>query len=186
MAEAASIAAALERLARGEGPAECVALPRDDGFREKRAQRRSKRSITLNVISMIDVTFLILVFFVCTTKTLDREEFLRTDLAQRGAALVTPTALALDEPPLRIELLREEGRTRIRVMAPMSQPDSFEQLSSLFASKLYSKENPSGLFPSDHPIELAPAKDVPWDDAVAAFNGLVRAGYQQIHFAGAS
>ena len=66
----------------------------------------------------------------------------------------------------------------------MAQPDTFEQLTAIFNSKRYSPDNPSGLFPADQPIELAPSQDVPWDDAVAAFNGLVRAGYQQIHFAG--
>ena len=72
----------------------------------------------------------------------------------------------------------------IKVLAPMTQPNSFDQLTEIFQSKLYSHENPHGLFPSDHPIELAPNQNVPWNDAVAAFNGLVRAGYQQIHFAG--
>ena len=160
MAEAVSIAAALDLLARGAGPVDSGPTA-DDAPVAKRA-----------------------VFFVCTTKTLDREELLRTDLSQRGSAVVNPTALALDEPPLRIELLRQDNHTVIKVLAPMSQPDSFEQLTALFNSKRYSTENPSGLFPSDHPIELAPAKDVPWNDAVSAFNGLVRAGYQQIHFVG--
>jgi len=80
--------------------------------------------------------------------------------------------------------LRIGQQTKIKIIAPMAQPDTFEQLTAIFNSKRYSTENPSGLFPADQPIELAPSKDVPWDDAVAAFNGLVRAGYQQIHFAG--
>jgi biopolymer transport protein ExbD len=183
VAEAVSIAAALDLLKRGAGPLD-AAPTADDAPVAKRAARRARRGIALNLTPMIDVTFLLLVFFVCTTKTLDREELLRTDLSQRGGAVVNPTALALDEPPLRIELLRIDNHTVIKVLAPMSQPDSFEQLTALFNSKRYSTENPSGLFPSDHPIELAPAKDVPWNDAVSAFNGLVRAGYQQIHFAG--
>jgi len=182
--DSASIAAALDLLALG-GQSFDEALSSDDNAPvAKRADRRARRGIALNLTPMIDVTFLLLVFFVCTTKTLDREELLRTDLRQRTSALVQPTALALDEPPLRIELFRKESQTVIKILAPMPQPDSFEQLTVTLNSKRYSKENPAGLFSCDHPIELAPAKDVPWNDAVAAFNGLVRAGYQQIHFAG--
>ncbi len=189
MGDAATISAALDRLARGEAAdAAAPSIAAEDGaLAARRAQRRAKRGITLNVISMIDVSFLILVFFVCTTKTLTREEFLRTELSQRSTVTETaPQSMALDEPPLRIELVRDEGRTRIRVLAPMAQPESFEQLASIFQAKRYSRENPAGLFSADHPIELAPAQDVPWEDAVAAFNGLVRAGYLQIRFAGAS
>ncbi len=183
MAEAASIATALDLLIRGEGPVTDCSLDINDTLVKRRAVRRSKRGISLNVIPMIDVTFFLLVFFVCANKTLDREELLRTDLSQRGIAMVNPTALTLDEPPLRIELIRKDNSTLIQILAPIAQPESFEQLSTIFSSKLYSSENPSGLFPSDHPIELAPSKEVPWEDAVAAFNSLVRAGYQQIHFA---
>jgi biopolymer transport protein ExbD len=183
VAEAASIAAALDELDRGQGPVETYSHSTDDVLANRRAARRAKRGISLNVIPMIDVTFFLLVFFVCANKTLDREELLRTDLSQRGVAMVNPTALTLDEPPLRIELFRKDNHTMIKVLAPMAQPESFEQLTEVFYSKRYSPENPNGLFPSDHPLELAPAKEVPWEDAVAAFNGLVRAGYQQIHFA---
>lgn len=184
MGEAAFLAAALDQLAHGTGPVETIAQIRDDKLANKRAARRANRGIKLNVIPMIDVTFFLLVFFVCANKTLDREEFLRTDLSQRGVAVVSPNSLALDEPPLRIELLRIGQHTKIKILAPMAQPDTFEQLTAVLNSKRYSTENPTGLFPADQPIELAPAKDVPWDDAVSAFNGLVRAGYQQIHFAG--
>jgi biopolymer transport protein ExbD len=184
VAEAAILAAALDQLARGTEPMGASLQILDDKLAEKRAARRGNRGIKLNVIPMIDVTFFLLVFFVCANKTLDREEFLRTDLSQRGGAAVSPNSLALDEPPLRIELLRVDQQTKIKIIAPMAQPDSFEQLTAIFNSKRYSPENPSGLFPADQPIELAPSQDVPWDDAVAAFNGLVRAGYQQIHFAG--
>ena len=184
MAEAASIAKALDLLAQGKGPVEPVWTTTHDTLANRRSMRRSKRGISLNVIPMIDVTFFLLVFFVCANKTLDREELLRTDLSQRGVAMVSPPSLALDEPPLRIELFRKDNQTVIKVLAPMTQPNSFDQLTEIFQSKLYSHKNPHGLFPSDHPIELAPNQDVPWNDAVAAFNGLVRAGYQQIHFAG--
>jgi hypothetical protein len=66
---------------------------------------------------------------------------------------------------------------------PLPQPADSEQLGALLASKLYGPGNPGGLFAADQPIELAPSKDAPWEDAVAAFNAITRAGYTRVSFA---
>ena len=66
MAEAVSIAEALDLLKRGAGPLD-AAPTADDAPVAKRAARRARRGIALNLTPMIDVTFLLLVFFVCTT-----------------------------------------------------------------------------------------------------------------------
>ena len=132
---------------------------------------------------MIDVTFLLLVFFVCTTKALDKQALLRADLSERGGTGAAADALALDEPPLRIEIVREGAATRFRVMAPMPQPEGANDLGALLAARRFGPGNPNGLFGADQPIELAPAREVPWEDAVAAFNAITRAGYTRISFA---
>ena len=92
-------------------------------------------------------------------------------------------ALALDEPPLRIELAREGAATRYRVLAPMPQPAGANDLGAMLAARRYSAGNPTGLFAADQPIELAPAREVPWEEAVNAFNAITRAGYTRISFA---
>jgi biopolymer transport protein ExbD len=184
VAEAAAIVDALARLRRGasERPA-----PRDESLdrrlREAQAKRRARRGLSLNLTPMIDVTFLLLVFFVCTTKALDKQALLRADLSERGGTGVAADALALDEPPLRIELVREGGATRYRVLAPMPQPGDAVELGAMLATRRYGPGNPTGLFAAEQPIELAPAREVPWEEAVAAFNAVTRAGYTRISFA---
>jgi biopolymer transport protein ExbD len=183
VADAAHIVQALAQLRRGEGPVgESMELVLDRRLEESRAKRRARGRQQPNLMPMIDVTFLLLVFFVCTTKVLDKERLLRADLSERGGAVVGD-ALSLEEPPLRIEVRMQDGHSALRVMAPLPQPADAEQLASLLASKLYGPANPGGLFAADQPIELAPSKDAPWEDAVAAFNAITRAGYTRVSFA---
>jgi biopolymer transport protein ExbD len=183
VADAAHIIDALARLRQGDGPAPAHDdVEADRRLQESRAKRRRGSGLQLNLTPMIDVTFLLLVFFVCTTKALDKEGLLRADLSERGG-IVGSDALTLEEPPLRIEVRATEGRTTIRVMAPLPQPADAEQLGALLASKLYGPRNPGGLFSADQPIELAPSKEAPWEDAVAAFNAITRAGYTRVSFA---
>ena len=120
MADAAHIIDALARLRQGDGPApEQADAEADRRLLEARAKRRRGSGLQLNLTPMIDVTFLLLVFFVCTTKALDKEGLLRADLSERGG-IVGSDALTLEEPPLRIEVRVTDGRTALRVMAPAS------------------------------------------------------------------
>jgi len=181
----ATIAAHLRRLR--ESASSGAPLARDEDadlrLREARAKRRARGGLQLNLTPMIDVTFLLLVFFVCTTKALDKQALLRADLSERGGAGAGGEALALDEPPLRIELARDGASTRYRVLAPMPQPEGANDLGVMLAARRYGPGNPGGLFAADQPIELAPAREVPWEEAVSAFNAVTRAGYTRISFA---
>ncbi|MBM4007185.1 MAG: biopolymer transporter ExbD [Planctomycetes bacterium] len=184
MSDPATIAAHLRRLRDDVMSGTQLADDEDAErrLREARAKRRALGGLQLNLTPMIDVTFLLLVFFVCTTKALDKEGLLRADLSERGGAMPAD-ALSLDEPPLRVELRREDARTRVQVLAPMPQPEDPEELGFLLASRRYGPENPAGIFAADHPIELAPSADAPWEDTVAAFNAITRAGYTRVSFA---
>ena len=186
MADQGSIVAALAHLRQGAPTPEAVQEPHDDFDRrmqDARARRRGRRGLSLNLTPMIDVTFLLLVFFVCTTRALEKQALLRADLSEHGGTGATVDALTLEETPLRIEVRREAGATAYRVLAPTPQPSDSEQLTSILASRRYGPDNPGGLFAADQPIELAPTRETPWDDTVSAFNAISRAGYTRISFA---
>ena len=47
-------------------------------------------------------------------------------------------------------------------------------------------DRPNGLYPADHPIRIAAAGDVPWEDVASVFNAVVSAGYRSVAFGGGS
>jgi biopolymer transport protein ExbD len=150
-----------------------------------RVATRGPRGMGMNLTPLIDVTFLILVFFVCTAQVLERETLLRADLSEQVGS-VAVDSLDLEEPPLRIEIRASSGRRTIAIMAPLPQPKDAADLTNVLASRRYGPENPGGLFAADQPIELAPAADVSWERAVEVFNAVTRAGYTRVRFASPS
>ena len=177
MAEASTILEALGRMRRGE----ITAPPVAETGPAPRARRR-RGGLSLNLTPMIDVTFLLLVFFVCTTRALERESLLRADLTAE-ASPASSDALALDEPPLRIAIGREGGAMTLRLDAPLPPAGSTEELVRLLRDRRFGPDSPRGLFAADQPIELVPSREAPWEDAVAVFNAVTRAGYVRVGFA---
>lgn len=177
MADAGTILEALARMRRGE----LRASPSAPAPEPSPRSRRRRGGLSLNLTPMIDVTFLLLVFFVCTTRALERESLLRADLTAE-AGTTDSDALGLDEPPLRIAIGRQDGRVTVRIEAPLPQPGTVEELVALLRDRRFGPGNPSGLFAADQPIELAPSREAPWEDAVAIFNAVTRAGYTRVGF----
>ncbi len=141
--------------------------------------------VRLAMTPMIDVVFLLLVFFVCTVRFERNEAVYTLDLPQRGR---TADPLALQERPLVISLgARASGAVPIEVQADglRERPASFDALASLLTRARRSEEpgaDSGGLFVADHPVLVAPARDCGWQDAVDAFNAAVRAGFRNIGF----
>ena len=100
--------------------------------------------------------------------------------------------LSTKADPLVIELARVNGTTRITLSGGLTQPsdaaaqDGTAQLERILRDALLTRDRPQGLFEADHPIRIAPARDVPWEDVVGAFNAVVRAGYRAVAFGGGS
>jgi len=142
--------------------------------------------VRLAMTPMIDVVFLLLVFFVCTVRFERNEVVYTLDLPQRGR---TADPLALQERPLVIRVGARTGdRVPIDVQADglRERPTSFEALAATL-TRTRRGAGPdaatAGLFVADHPVLIAPAGDCGWQDAVDAFNAAVRAGFRNISFA---
>ena len=57
-------------------------------------------------------------------------------------------------------------------------------LERILRDAMITDATPNGLFTADHPVRLAPGRDVPWSDVVAAFRAVTGAGYRSIAFGG--
>ena len=143
------------------------------------AMNRDRASVQLNLTSMIDVVFQLLIYFLLGTNFVIGEQSYRMDLPVRTANSPV-TSLELDEDPLIIEVRhRNTGEAAVYVPGPWSSPRTVAKLREfLFSQRI----DQGGLYSLDHPIKIKPMGEATWEDAVEAFNAAFGAGYEDIGF----
>jgi len=152
-------------------------------------RKKSREPGQLNMTSMMDICFQLLIFFVLTANFTVNEGILPADLPQgTGAAaeeVITPN------PPLRITLSgvgTEMADVTITVDGAAPIPGgNFEALYLLLNGWRFDEvSNPSGTYMDDNPIIISPQNQVNWGAVVSTFNSALRARYVNINFAPAS
>ena len=154
------------------------------GIRKRRGRERSP--IGLNPVAMIDVVFLLLIYFMTATEFKQGEEIYRLDLPQRLPSAQVLDPFELDEDPLRISVATtglDEDNYRIQLSGPYAQPVTFEELFRFLEQRRISLHAPGGLFAADHPIIVEPTRTTRWEHAMQAFNAAARARYTNLTFA---
>lgn len=160
------------------------------------ADRRRRRSVVGTVLRgsmtpMIDVTFLLLVFFLSTTRWAREERVIAMDLARREAVSdAAPGAAPTPPPPpqdpfvLRDEALRLSVRADGSVDAgtPMNRRLALPDLRTALAAECRGAAHPTGMFEPSFPIVIAPADDAPWEVAVSALDAATAAGFRNVGF----
>lgn len=149
----------------------------------RRSRDRQRPRIALNLTAMIDVTFLLLVYFMTATQFKLGEEVYRLDLPERGAAFQQSDPFELDEEPLRIFVATIGQGLRsysLRVEGPYRQPRTFEDLHDFLRQRRIDELAPGGLFEPDHPIIIQPTRTAAWQHAMAAFNAAARARFTNV------
>lgn len=142
-------------------------------------RKRKAGTIGLNLTSMIDVVFLLLIYFMVATefKTVEESFPMDVPLRQHGQTI------ALDDEPLII-LVESAGAQpadiRIRLEGPWDSIGSLDDLSLFLRSNKASGFGRSGLFAGTHPILVKPTKNTRWEHAIAAYNTVVNAKYTNI------
>ena len=146
----------------------------------RRRRRRPPARLGLNLTAMIDVVFLLLVYFMAATEFKLGEEIYRMDLPRRGRA-VDPFALPRD--PLRIQVSSTAPGYVIRVPGAPVRPETFQELYDFLDQSRRGEGAVGGLYEADHPIIVEPANTARWEHAMEALNAAVRARYTNITFA---
>lgn len=152
---------------------------------EHTSRRRSSvhdKPGSLNLTSMIDVVFQLLIYFVVTASFAQGEGIIIAKLPQSGGA-----ASAEVEPPkqpLKI-ILTSTGMSayRINLEGYPAAPADFEQLGGLLEQL---RHDPSrgltGPYKDDNPIIIQPDGKTRWQHVVNAFNSTVAARYKNVSF----
>ena len=128
-----------------------------------RPTRRRLERITLNLASMIDVTFLILIYFLLTSVLVRPEDRLTTALQTEQET----GASASDFQPQVVEVIRHEGQPAYRV----GERIMFERRD--LATTL-------GGLPKSEGVFINVADDVPVGIAVTAMQEAYDAGFNQV------
>ena len=137
----------------------------------------------LQITSLIDVIFQLLIYFIVTASFVMGEGALPADLPHGGD--MARSRAVHPEQPLNI-LLRPVGNSsvRIEVQGFRKPTDSFAQLQDyLGALQFNPKLKRSGFYKPSNPVIIKPVGQVRWQHVLNAFNSAVAMGYENVSFA---
>ena len=145
-------------------------------FRPRRKRLPPRRGmLTLNLAPMIDVTFLLLIFFLITT-TFDLPEGVLASKLPRDTGVSVP--LPLSPIVIRVDPAGPEFADYTMRLDNASQvPADFNEL----ASMLEEIQNRPG-FDDETPVVIMAGGGVRWDHLVNCWNAAVRVKYKNIMF----
>ncbi|MBH05700.1 MAG: hypothetical protein CMJ20_05205 [Phycisphaeraceae bacterium] len=138
--------------------------------------------ITLNLTAMIDVIFLLLIYFVVTANFTPGEGILTANLP-RGSGTASP--MEPPTPPLDIYVTAHRETQYQIELDQYGVVQDFDHLYDRLVSLQYDKDagRTIGVHKPGDPIVIRPDHEVRWQHVVNAFNTAVRARYKNIAFA---
>ena len=160
--------------ASGEDP---TVHHRPPGGRRGRA-RTGGAPIEVNIAPMIDLSFLLLTFFLVTTTVEQAEGILASRLPSDRGQLGTPLPIS----PIKVRLSSlgfGEEACVIRIENVTEVPTDFHQLAQMLR-QIQSRPG----FDDETPVIILADADVRWDHVVNAWNAAVRCSYKKIAFGG--
>ncbi len=152
--------------------------------RELLRNGRGRARLPLVITPMIDVVFLLLIYFFLTVEFGADERTLPTDAPASESAAAAASPFTLEEEPLVIRVERVDERTVISLSNGLRAPASHADLEQILRDSMLDARHPYGVLSVDHPIRIAPARNAPWEEVVGVFNAVLRAGYRSVAFGG--
>lgn len=191
----ARVVEALERLANGmhgAGDGDAVHAVRAAPHHRFRPRRRGAIGAALrtNMAPMIDVVFLLLVFFMATTQWARDERVIAMDLAPRTVEAEAADAAPAAAPPRDpfvpddeslVVSVRADGS--VEVGAPFTRSMDLATLRATLREECRGVERPKGMFEPSFPIVIDPDRGAPWETAVAVLDAATAAGFRNVGFA---
>lgn len=137
----------------------------------------------LNLTSMIDVIFQLLIYFVVTASFMVNEGVLTAKLPQGSGQAATDDELPPEK--ITIELTSGADTSQVTINRGAQNYSSFGQLAQDLNRLRYDPDigQIDGIYEADNPVVIQPTGFVRWQHVVAAFNSAVAAKYTNVSFA---
>lgn len=154
--------------------------------REKRKKNMiSGARMDLNLTSMIDVVFQLLIYFIVTCSFAVGEGILTAKLPT-GPGSADPSNVP-PRQPLKI-IVNTAGSIgtdyRVYIEGLATRPNNFAELAETLVQLQYDPERGlNGAYKPDNPVIIRPDATVRWQHVVNAFNAAVKARYSDVAFA---
>lgn len=142
-----------------------------------------RASMNLNLTSMIDVIFQLLIYFIITASFTLGEGVITARLPKGSGPAPSPDKLP--DQPLNI-ILQSQGAydVRINIEGIAEAPHNFTGLAQLLERVQFDPQRGrSGAYKPDNPVIIKPDGRVRWQHVVNAFNAAVKARYSNVSFA---
>ena len=140
-----------------------------------------KASMALNFTAMIDVVFLLLLYFMLTADFAKQEDAFALALPGQGAAAVAAAPFALPDQPILVSV-RSSGDGQADYALPTDSPLVGEVTGyAALATTLGSLRG--DLLAPAHEMVIAPAPGTRWEHTLGAYNAVTRAGFERVRFA---
>jgi biopolymer transport protein ExbD len=136
----------------------------------------------LNLVSMMDVCFQLLIFFVLTASFAVGEGILAAELPTGQGPAPDPA----EPPPQPITIMiRSRGGedVAIEISGRLGAMADFQALYTQLRQLQRNDKNPNGIYMPEDPVVIQPDATVPWGAVVNAFNAAVRARFSNVNFA---
>jgi biopolymer transport protein ExbD len=153
--------------------------------RSRRARRgRGKASIGLNLTAMIDVVFLLLLYFLLATSFALNEEAFELDLPDPIAG-EPADPFQVPDPPVSITVTSfGDGRGDYRLASDHPALANMVNYDDLFTRVRAGRFDQGGyLFAPEQTFVLISRPRTRWEHTVGAFNALVRADFERVRLA---
>ncbi|TVQ32696.1 MAG: biopolymer transporter ExbD [Phycisphaeraceae bacterium] len=157
------------------------ALRRTSAGRTRRGRRRSGLRFGVTLTPMIDVVFLLMIYFLLVGEFRQDEEVFALDLpreAEVGREITDP--FALPERPIRVRVRSLGDGPGDYTIATDSHV--IERAANFEALRLALENAYGGALPEDQRFIVRPDADARWEHTLGALDAIRRAGYTRIRF----
>ena len=160
---------------------EDVMVPHAD-VRMRHIHEARRPRLHLNLTAMIDVVFLLLMYFLLIAEFRPREESFDMELPRPPSESSAPDPFALPEAPIRIEVrsLGDEADAFVLSSDSPSIGDVVRGASGLHDRLMALKGTVLG---EEQRFVIVAARDARWEHALGVLNALKRAGFNEVRFA---